>query len=65
MEKLNFHADYYRAGAELPKKDRLELWEALLAYAFEGVEPQLKGAPKAVFIALRARVDASIQGVAC
>lgn len=64
MEKLNFHADYYRAGAELPKKDRLELWEALLAYAFEGVEPQLKGATKAVFIALRARVDASIQGVA-
>lgn len=62
LDKLNFWRDYYEAGRELTKRDRMELWDALLAYAFAGAEPSLKGAPKAVFIALRARVDGSIQG---
>lgn len=64
LDKLNFWADYYEAGKELSKRDRLELWDALISYAFEGVEPTLKGAPKAVFIALRGRVDASVKGAA-
>lgn len=62
LDKFNFWADYYEAGRELPKRERLELWDAIVSYAFEGREPALKGATKAVFVALRGRVDASVQG---
>lgn len=62
LDKLNFWADYYAAGRELSKRDRMELWDAILAYAFAGEAPKLKGAPSAVFIALKARIDGSIQG---
>lgn len=62
IAKLNFHSAYYEAGSALPKRERLALWDALLAYAFEGTEPNLKGATLAVFIALKGRVDASVNG---
>jgi len=53
-----FHRSFYEAIGELPHEDQGYMYEAVLAYAMDGAEPELEGAEKAVFELMRPRLDA-------
>lgn len=44
---------YIEAGQELSAKDKREYYTALIEFLYYGVEPKLKGAANAVFVAIR------------
>ena len=58
-EKMNFYADFYRAGLALPEKERQAFYAAVLDYFFTGAEPDLKGAVAGMFELVRGRLDMS------
>ena len=58
-EKMNFYADFYRAGLALPEKERQAFYAAVLDYFFTGAEPDLKGAVAGMFELVRGRLDIS------
>ena len=62
MENFNFNRDFYEGCKSLGEKDAAALAWALLAYGYEGVEPNLKPALKAAFSFARGRVDAMVKG---
>lgn len=62
MENFNFNRDFYEGCKSLGEKDAAALAWALLAYGYEGVEPDLKPALKAAFSFARGRVDAMVKG---
>lgn len=58
-EKMNFYADFYKAGLSLQERDRQAFYAAVLDYFFGGVEPDLKGAVAGMFELVRGRLDLS------
>ena len=56
---MYFQDDFWEAASELPRKERDAAIAAMVAYHFGGEEPSIKGAPKAVFIAVRERIEMS------
>lgn len=54
-----FYRSFYEAIHSLPKKDRLAAYEAVIEYALNGTEPELSGAPAAVFTLAKPNLDAS------
>jgi hypothetical protein len=43
MEKFNFFISYYEAASELPDKQRLAFYDAIMEYIFKDVTPELTG----------------------
>lgn len=58
-EGFLFYRSFYEAIHSLPKKDRLAAYEAVIEYALNGTEPELSGAPAAVFTLAKPNLDAS------
>lgn len=58
-EGFLFYRSFYEAIHSLPKKDRLSAYEAVIEYALNGTEPELSGAPAAVFTLAKPNLDAS------
>ena len=56
-----FYASYAEAFKELNGKDRLQVMDALIAFAIEGREVDLTGVPKAIFTLIRPTIEANIQ----
>ena len=56
-----FQDDYWEAVSELPVKQRREVIVGIVEYYFTLEEPSFKGAPKAVFCAVRERVKKARQ----
>ena len=56
-----FQDDYWEAVNELPIKQRNQVIVAIVNYYYTLEEPELKGAPKAVFCAVRERVKKARQ----
>ena len=56
-----FQDDYWEAVNELPTKQRRELIVGIIEYYYTLEEPTFKGAPKAVFYAIRERVKKARQ----
>ena len=52
-----FYRSYYEAAMELPEKERLKLYDAIIEYALHGVEPDIKGVVKAVFVSIKPGID--------
>jgi hypothetical protein len=48
-EKFTFFASYFEAGKSLPLKERQQFFDAVIMYAFTGVEPELSGTVAAIF----------------
>ncbi len=59
MESITFFRSYYEAIKELEPEQQLEVYNALLSYALDGIEPSLSGAAKAVFMLMRPNIDTS------
>lgn len=56
-EAFVFYRSYYEAAMELPEKERLKLYDAIIEYALYGVEPDIKGVVKAVFVSIKPGID--------
>ena len=48
-EKFTFFESYFEAGKSLPVKERQQFFDAVIMYAFTGVEPELSGTVAAIF----------------
>ena len=59
MESITFFRSYYEAIRELDPDQQLAVYNAMMSYALDGVEPELSGAAKAVFILMRPNIDSS------
>lgn len=57
--QFTFYRSYWEAIANLPKKDRLPLYEAITDYALNGTAPQLSTAATAAFILIKPTLDTS------
>lgn len=56
MQIMDSHIE---AGQEMSEKDRIAFYGALVEYLATGKAPELKGTPKAVFVAIRPTLDNS------
>lgn len=54
-----FYRSFFESFSDLSKKDKLALFDALCNYALNDVEPELTGAPSAMFKLLKPQVDAN------
>ena len=59
-DKFTFFESYYRAAKSLTVKERREFFDAILLYAFEGIEPSLDGAAAGMFEIARPNIEKSI-----
>ena len=54
-----FYRSFFESFSDLSKKDKLALFDALCNYALNDVEPELTGAPSAMFKLLKPQLDAN------
>ena len=54
-----FYRSFFESFSDLSKKDKLTLFDALCNYALNDIEPELVGAPSAIFKLLKPQVDAN------
>ena len=59
-ESFIFYASFYDALKELPNDLRLEIFDAVCAYALNGEEPELTGVAKAIFTLIKPPLAASV-----
>lgn len=57
--KFSFFRSYWEALRGLPDKDRLSLYDAITAYALDGVQPTLTKTQAAFFCLMKPNLDAS------
>jgi len=58
-ESIIFYQSFYKAIKGLPKKSRLELFEAICEYAFYGNQVELSGIPAMLFTVMKPQLDAN------
>lgn len=59
-DSIIFYSSFYKAASELNAKERLALYDAILMYAFDGVEPEITNKQvKMAFILSRPQIDAN------
>ncbi len=54
-----FYRSFYESAKELNQKDRLKFYDAVIEFALNQNETELKGASKAVFIAIKPQIIAN------
>ena len=60
-EKLTFFRSFYEAFEDFPDEQRLALYDAVMRYAFEGVEPSLSGIAATVWKLVKPNVEKSLK----
>lgn len=50
---FTFYRSYYESLQDLNKDDRLIIYEAIMNYMFNGIEPALAGIPKIIYGLIR------------
>lgn len=60
-KRFSFPKSYYEALRLLPKSQRLEVYEAVCAFALYGEQPQLKGRSAAAFTLIKPEIEAEIR----
>ena len=53
---IHFYRSWYEAANCLSKKDRIAFYDAILAYAFDGIEPEVDGVVMALFTAIKKEI---------
>ena len=57
---VTFFESYHEAAMMMADGDRLAFYDAVMAYAFEGVEPELDGMVKMAWLLVRPTIDANL-----
>lgn len=63
MDGFVFYQEYYEALKELPDKSKLRVFEAVMNYAFRGVETKLSGIEKAIYSLIKVQLDTKKRNV--
>lgn len=58
-ESFVFYGSFYEALTEQPESVRVKVYDAICLYALTGMEPQLSGAAKSIFVMARPQLDAN------
>lgn len=59
-DSIIFYSSFYKAASELNPKERVALYDAILMYAFDGIEPKITNKQvKMAFILSRPQIDAN------
>lgn len=59
-ESFIFYKSFYEAIKKIPEEYQLELYNAVLSYCFEGIEPEnLSGIAEAMFILMKPNIDSA------
>ena len=61
LQNFNFNRDFYEAAKVLERQDAERLVWAMLAYVYDGMQPDLDGTLKAVFLMAKGRLDAAVE----
>ena len=62
LQDMRFFKSYWKAIEKLDKsEDKAAIYSAILAYYFEGKEPELSGVTSAFFDLMRPAIDGSLQ----
>ena len=56
-----FYRSFYEAAKTLDNSDRLTLYDAIAAYALDGIEPERSGVPGGMFLLMKPVIDANTQ----
>jgi len=56
-----FYRSFFDAIKNLPDENRLEIFDAILNYGFDFVEPQLSGISEAIFILIKPKLQANLK----
>lgn len=63
-ERFTFFKSFREALQCLPRDQRLDVYEAIIDYALEGIEPELDGVAEGFFIAFKPNIDSSNNSIA-
>ena len=58
-----FYRSFYDASKHLNNKDRLNLYDAIVTYAFDGKENTVSGNASIAFILIKPQLDANSKGM--
>ena len=58
-DSIVFYRSFYEAVKELPPEEQAVVYNAICSYALDGVEPELSGVAKAVFLLVKPQIDAN------
>ena len=56
--QFTFYRSYYEAIKTIPKKEREAVLMAIIAYALDGIEPELSGVGSAIYLLVKPTLDA-------
>ena len=59
---FNFYRSYFDVANELPEKDRLAFYDALISYQFTGAKPNLKGMALFAFLSQKHSIESQVAG---
>lgn len=62
VNKFSFFSSFYEAAQDLTDEQRLSLYDAMCAYAFEGFEPSFSGVMSTIWKLIKPNLDSSIKG---
>ena len=54
-----FYRSFFEAGEKLPQKDRQKFYVAIIEYALNDIEPNLKGIADGMFSLAKPQIDAN------
>lgn len=61
VNSFAFYSNFMDGGRLLSDKERLKFYDSIIEYAFEGVEPELHGNVKLLFVGVKPAIDSSIR----
>lgn len=56
---FTFYRSYYESIQELKEEDRLTIYEAIMNYMFNGIEPKINGIPKMIYGLIKPTLEKS------
>lgn len=59
IKSFTFYRNYYELIKYLPDEERLKMYDSILGYMFEEIEPKLEGLSKGIWINLKMPLDTS------
>lgn len=61
MDAVLFYRSFYEAIKGLKLTDQAKVYDAVFAYALDGIEPELSGITKSIFTLIKPQIDANIK----
>ena len=58
-DSIVFYRSFYEAIKEIPLEEQGVVYNAIYGYALDGIEPELTGIAKAIFLLVKPQIDAN------